>query len=98
MTHLAAGEDAQTDGALVVEETPDKILVMRLLHGLHHILQGVADTRLLEQRQDELAAPPAGQVIQCQQPPARPLKEASQVSTEVYVKMKKIHVKTKISF
>lgn len=28
MTHLAAGEDAQTDGALVVEETPDKIFVM----------------------------------------------------------------------
>lgn len=46
--HLAAGEDAQTAGALVNEETPDEILVVRLLHSLHNVLQGVGDIWLLK--------------------------------------------------
>lgn len=74
LTHLAAGEDAQTAGALVVEEAPDEVFVVRLLHSLHHVLQGVGDAGLLEQRQHQLAAPPAGQVVQRQQTPAHPLR------------------------
>lgn len=73
LTHLAAGEDAKAAGTLIVQETPDEIFVVRLLHSLHYILQGVSDTGLLEQRQYELTAPPAGQVIQCQETPAHPL-------------------------
>lgn len=80
--HLAAREDAQAAGTLVVQETSDKILVMRLLHSLHHVLQRVGDIWLLQQRQDELTAPPAGQVVQRQQSSARPLKRPE---TWVYV-------------
>lgn len=77
-THLAAGEDAQTAGALVVEETPDEILVVRLFHSLHYVLQRVADVRFLQQREHELAAPPAGQVVECQQAPTHPLQRANE--------------------
>lgn len=73
LTDLTAGEDAQAAGTLVVEETPDKIFVVRLFHSLHYVLQRVGDVRLLKQREDELAAPPAGQVVQRQQTPAHPL-------------------------
>lgn len=75
--HLAAGEDAETAGALVVEETADEIFVVRLLRGLHDVLQRVGDVRFLKQREDELAAAPAGQVVQRQQTPAHPLQRAN---------------------
>lgn len=63
LTDLATREDAQADGTLRVQETPDELPVMRLFHSLHHILQGVIDFWFLKQRQGELTAPPAGQVV-----------------------------------
>ncbi len=78
LAHLAAGEDGETAGALVVEETPDEIFVVRLFHGLHYILQRVGDVWLLKQREHELTAPPAGQVVQRQQTPAHPLQGGQQ--------------------
>lgn len=73
VSHLAAREDATTEGTFVVEETADEIFVVRHFHSVHHVLQRVVDIWLLKQRDDELAAPPAGQVVQRQQTPAHPL-------------------------
>lgn len=72
-TDLTAGEVAQTAGTLVVEETADEVFVVRHLDRLQHVLQGVGVSLLLEQAQHDLAAPPAGQVVQRQQAPAHPL-------------------------
>lgn len=73
VSHLAAREDATTEGTFVVEETADEIFVVRHFDSVHHVLQRVVDIWLLKQRDDELAAPPAGQVVQRQQTPAHPL-------------------------
>ena len=72
-SHLAVRVDVTTEGAFVVEETADEIFVGRHFHSVHYVLQRVVDFRLLKQRDDELAAPPAGQVVQRQQTPAHPL-------------------------
>lgn len=72
-TDLTAGEVAQTAGTLVVEEPADEVFVVRHLDRLQHVLQGVGVSLLLEQAQHDLAAPPAGQVVQRQQTPAHPL-------------------------
>lgn len=82
LTHLTEGEDAQAAGTLVLEEAPDEILVVRLFHRLHYVLQGVADVWLLKQGEDELAAPPAGQVVESQQTPAHPLQTAHSGDSE----------------
>lgn len=92
LSHLAAGEDIHTAGTLIIKDTLYEFFVVRLFHSLHYILQGVTDVRLLEQGQDELAAAPAWQVVQCKQTPAHPLRSTSKHNKGLFVRqLKKYH-------
>lgn len=73
--YLTVGEDGQADGALFGQNPPDEFPVVGLPDSLHHVFQGIRGAVLQEQGQSQLTAPPAGKIVNCEQPATNPLKE-----------------------
>lgn len=67
--YLAVGEDWEADGTLLGQNSLNKLPVVGFLHSLHYVLQRVGGTVLQKQRQRQLTATPAWEVVHCEQPP-----------------------------